>query len=110
MVLNGSIFGPMGRPIKTVRISENFVPVSQFKTRAAAWLRVAGETGAPVVVTQNGKPAGVLLSPEMFDDLTEQARFVAAVEEGLADADSGRVQPHAAVARKMRSRFRGKGE
>jgi len=46
----------------------------------------------------------------MFDDLTEQARFVAAVEEGLADADSGRVQPHAAVARKMRSRFRGKGE
>jgi prevent-host-death family protein len=100
----------MGRPIRNVRISENFVPVSEFKAQAAAWLRKAGETGAPIVVTQNGKPAGVLLSPEVFDELTEQARFMAAVEEGLADADSGRVQSHAAAARRMRRRFGGKGE
>jgi prevent-host-death family protein len=95
----------MRRPIRGIRISENFVPVSEFKAKAAEWLRKAGETAAPVVVTQNGKPAGVLLSPEVFDELTEQARFVAAVEEGLADADAGRVKSHAAVERKMRSRF-----
>ena len=87
-----------------MRISENFVPVSEFKAHAAEWLRKAGETGSPVVVTQNGKPAGVLLSPQAFDDLTEQARWVAAVEEGLADADAGRVHPHVAVARKMKLR------
>jgi prevent-host-death family protein len=100
----------MERPIRNIRISENFVPVSEFKARAAQWLRQAGETGAPVVVTQNGKPAGVLLSPEVFDKLTEQARFVAAVEEGLADANAGRVQSHNAVARRMRSRFGGAGK
>ena len=100
----------MGRPIRNVRISEDFVPVSEFKAQAAEWLRKVGETGSPVVVTQNGKPAGVLLSPQAFDDLTEQARFVAAVEEGIADADAGRVHSHAAVARKMKSRFGGKGE
>jgi prevent-host-death family protein len=99
----------MRRPITGVRISENFVPVSAFKAQAAEWLRKAGETGAPVVVTQNGKPAGVLLSPEAFDDLTERARFVAAVEEGLADAEAGRVHSHADVARRVRGRFAGKG-
>jgi len=100
----------MRRPIRSVRISQDFVPVSEFKAQAAEWLRKAGETGSPVVVTQNGKPAGVLLSPEVFDELTEQARFVAAVEEGLTDADAGRVQSHAAVARRMQSHFASKGK
>jgi antitoxin YefM len=94
--------------MRNVRVSENFVPVSAFKAQAAEWLRKADETGAPVVVTQNGKPAGVLLSPKAFDDLTEQARFVAAVEEGLADADAGRVHSQAEVVRRMKGRFRGK--
>jgi prevent-host-death family protein len=94
--------------VRSVRISENFVPVSQFKAQAADWLRRAGETGAPVVVTQNGKPAGVLLSPEAFDALTEQARFVAAVTAGLADAEADRVRPHRDVERRLRDRFGGK--
>ena len=50
--------------MRSVRISENFVPVSEFKAQAADWLRKLSESGGPVVVTQNGRPAGVLLSPE----------------------------------------------
>jgi prevent-host-death family protein len=91
--------------MRVVRISENFVPVSEFKAQAAEWLRKVADSGAPVIVTQNGKPAGVLLSPQAFDDLTEQARFVAAVNEGLADAEAGRVHPHAGVVRRMKTRF-----
>lgn len=100
----------MRRPEKNLRVSENFVPISEFKAQAAEWLRKVGDTGAPVVVTQNGRPAGVLLSPRAFDELTEQARFVAAVEEGLLDADAGRVHSAAVVARKMKTRFGGRGE
>ena len=91
--------------MRVVRISENFVPVSEFKAQAAEWLRKIGETGDPVVVTQNGKPAGVLLSPEAFDELTERARFVSAVNEGLGDAEAGRVHSHAEVKKRMKARF-----
>lgn len=91
-----------------VRVSENFVPVSEFKARAAEWLRKIGEGGAPLVVTQNGRPAGVLLSPEAFDELTDRARFVAAVNEGLADAKAGRVHSTASVEKRMAARFGGK--
>ena len=58
-----------------------------------------------MVVTQNGRPAGVLLSPKAFDALTERARFFAAIEEGLADGDAGRVHTHGAVVRRLKSRF-----
>ena len=94
--------------MRPVRISENFVPVSEFKAQAADWLRKIGETNAPVVVTQNGRPAGVLMSPHAFDDLTEQARFVAAVQEGLADANAGRVRSHPKVVARLKGRFDGK--
>ena len=91
--------------MRPVRVSENFVPVSEFKARTADWLRKLGETGAPVVVTQNGRPAGVLLSPEAFDELTERARFVDAIDEGLRDAESGRIHTHESVVQRMKNRF-----
>lgn len=96
--------------MRTLRVSENFVPVSEFKAQAAGWLRRLSDGGGPVVVTLNGKPAGVLISPKAFDDLTEQARFVAAVGEGLADVEAGRVIPHAQVMKRMKARFGGKAK
>lgn len=95
--------------MREIRIAEDFVPVSEFKAQAADWFRKIAETNAPVVVTQNGKPAGVLLSPRAFDELTERARFVDAVAEGLADSEAGRVRDHADVARRMNERFGNKG-
>ncbi|WPB73436.1 hypothetical protein KYC5002_30815 [Archangium violaceum] len=35
----------------------------------------------------------------------ERTRFVAAIEEGLADAESGRVHSHEAVISEMKHRF-----
>ncbi|NOZ86588.1 MAG: type II toxin-antitoxin system Phd/YefM family antitoxin, partial [Deltaproteobacteria bacterium] len=46
-----------------MRVSENIIPVSEFKARAAEWLRRLAESSEPLVITQNGKAAGVLLSP-----------------------------------------------
>ncbi len=91
--------------MRSLRVSEDIVPVSDFKAQASEWLRRIGESGQPLVITQNGKPAGVLLSPRSFDSLMERARFLAAVEEGLADAEAGRVHSHEAVVAEMKARF-----
>jgi prevent-host-death family protein len=56
----------------------------------------------PLIITQNGKAAGVVLSPAAYDELTERFRFMAAVEEGLTDAEAGRLHDHASVAAEMR--------
>lgn len=75
--------------MKPLRVSEDVVPVGQFKAQAKKWLARAAETGQPLVITQNGRPAGVLLSPAEFDRLVELYQFARDVEEGIADADAG---------------------
>jgi prevent-host-death family protein len=87
--------------MKPLRVSEDIVPVGQFKAQAKKWLARASETGQPLVITQNGRPAGVLLSPTEFDRLMERQRFLAAVDEGLSDAGAGRAMPTAEVRRRL---------
>lgn len=90
--------------MRAIRISEDIVPVSEFKAQAAECLRRVTATGQPIIITQNGKAAGVLLSPGEFDRLSERARFIAAVQEGLADADAGLLRDHDEVAERIRAR------
>jgi PHD/YefM family antitoxin component YafN of YafNO toxin-antitoxin module len=49
------------------------------------------------VITQHGKPAGVLVSPEDFDRMSEHSRFLQAVERGLDDVKAGRVVDDASL-------------
>jgi len=87
--------------MKPLRVSEDFVPVGQFKAQAKKWLARASETGQPLVITRNGRPAGVLLSPGEFDRLMERQRFLSAIDEGLADARAGRMVSTAEVRRRL---------
>ncbi len=41
-----------------------------------------------MVITQNGRPAGVLLSPREYDRMQERQRFLESIAAGLADACS----------------------
>lgn len=95
--------------MRALRIAEDFVPISDFKAQASEFLRRAAASGSPLVVTQNGRPAAVLLSPEAFDELTETARFITAVQAGLDDGEAGRVFSDAAVARALERKFRPRG-
>lgn len=92
--------------MRAVRVSEDIVPVSDFKAQAAEWLKRVAETGHPLVITQNGKAAGVLLSPAQFDELSARAQLVAAIDEGLEDSATGRVHSHTAVVAEFKKRRR----
>lgn len=76
--------------MKPLRVSQDIVPMAEFKGQAAHWFRRVAENNQPVVITQNGKPAGVLLSPAEFDRLVERARFLTDVAAGVTDLDAGR--------------------
>lgn len=47
--------------MKTLSIADDIVPVAEFKASISKWLKSIQNTGHPLVITQNGKPAGVLL-------------------------------------------------
>ncbi len=86
--------------MKDVQISDGIVPLGEFKAQAAKLLKRIGESGQPMVITQNGRPAGVLLSPREYDRIQERQRFLESIAAGLADAESGRTM-------ELRERLRG---
>jgi len=88
-----------------LRVAEDIVPLSDFKARSSELLKRLAETGAPIVITQNGRAAGVLLSPAEFDALTERIRFISAVAEGLEDARSGKVVTHESMVAEVQTRY-----
>ncbi len=75
--------------MKSISIQDDIIPIGEFKTHASRIMRGLREQGRPVVITQHGRPAGVLVTPEDFDRFTERERFVAAVEQGLAESEAG---------------------
>src|SRR5690349_7778835 len=76
-----------------MRVSKDLVPIARFKAKASELVRQLRRRKRPFVITLNGRAAAVVLSPEEFDRLAEDARFVDAVREGLEDSEAGRVIP-----------------
>jgi prevent-host-death family protein len=88
-----------------LQVADDIVPIGELKAHLSERIRELRGRRRPLIVTQNGRAAAVLLSPEEFDRLTSQARFVAAVQEGLDQADAGRVVEHDEVGRILDARF-----
>ena len=77
--------------MKPLKISNDIVPVGEFKSSLSKWLKSIRDTGHPLVITQNGRPAGVLLSPSEYDELVYKGHFLDSVKRGISDAESGNV-------------------
>ncbi len=77
--------------MKPINISQSIISLSDFKNRASKMLNEVQKSHRPIVITQNGRAAAVLIAPADFDFLTERARFVDAVKSGMADVQEGRI-------------------
>lgn len=77
--------------MKSLHVSEDIISLSDFKNQASKMLHQVQNTHRPIIITQNGRPAGVLISPAEFDLSSEQSRFLQAVQSGLDDMEHGRV-------------------
>jgi len=76
--------------MKTITIANDIVPIAEFKAGISKWFKTLQNSGHPLIITQNGKPAGVLLSPADFDELVYRKSFLESVARGISDAESGK--------------------
>jgi prevent-host-death family protein len=77
--------------MKRLSVSEDIIPLGEFKARAASIINDLRKRRNPLVITQNGRPACVLMSTAEFDLMRERQAFLEAVADGLADVKAGRV-------------------
>jgi prevent-host-death family protein len=76
------------RQMKAIRPSD-VVPIGEFKNQAASWLQRVRSSGHPVVITQNGKTAGILLSPAEYERMQYEEALAASMDRGLSELDAG---------------------
>lgn len=76
--------------MKPMRLTEDILPIGEFKAQASSVIRKLQESNRAVVITQNGRPAAVLITPQEFDLLSEHHRLLVAIDEGWADSEAGR--------------------
>jgi prevent-host-death family protein len=54
--------------VKSIKIASDIIPLGEFKTGISACMKKVQATGHSLIITRNGRPAGVLLSPVEYDN------------------------------------------
>lgn len=73
--------------------AEDIRPLTEHRANISEDFRRVQETGRPLFITTNGRTAGVLLSPEAYDELADRAAIaedVAAIRKALNGPKRGR--------------------
>ena len=75
--------------MRNIIVSCDIIPVGKFKSSLAKYLKEIQEKKNSLIITQNGKPAGVLISPSEFDELRQTKLFIDSISRGLSDSEKG---------------------
>ena len=75
--------------MRNIVVSSDIIPFGQFKSSLAKYFKEIRENKSSLIITQNGKPAGVLISPSEFDELRQTKLFIDSISRGLADSEKG---------------------
>lgn len=75
--------------MKNILVANDIIPVGQFKSGLAKYLKEIQNKRNSLIITQNGKPAGVLIAPSEFDDLRQTKLFIDSISRGLSNSEKG---------------------
>jgi len=79
-----------------MNLSRDIHSLTDFKHRTPEFVQQLKETGAPIVLTINGKAALVVQDAESYQkllDLAEEAKVLEGIRRGLEDMRQGRGRP-----------------
>jgi len=89
----------------SINLESDIKPVSDFRANTAAILQQVRDSGRPVVLTQRGRGAAVLVDVAVFQSLVDELDELREVHSGLADVAAGRVTGNEDARQKLLNRF-----
>ena len=89
-----------------IKLSEDVRPLSEFRAQMATMLDQVRETGRPLVLTERGRSAAVVIGVETYEALLDELELLRDVRKGEKQIDAGKgiSQGKAKVALKKRLR------
>ena len=79
-------------------------PLSAFRANAAGFLKEMRDSRRPLVLTQHGKSAAVVLDVEQYDALMEELEVIREIREARAQLARGEGIPHEKAMAELRAR------
>jgi antitoxin YefM len=92
-----------------IKPTEDIQPLTAFRANVAAFVDQVREEHRPLVLTQHGRSAAVLLGADDYEALIEELDLLRAIHRGLKDVEEGRVVPHEQVVEELRAIVRDRG-
>jgi prevent-host-death family protein len=89
--------------MKTLR-AEDIIPIGEFRSKTPQYLGQLAEHTRPLVLTSNGKPVAVMLTPAEFDRLVEERDGYEALAAGFIAERQGRVSDFDEVRKRLEAR------
>lgn len=80
-------------------------PVTEFRANAAQFIEQVRETGEPLILTQHGRSAAVLLDVDAYEAMMDELELLRDVRQAEDQVAAGKGLSHAAVAKKLRARL-----
>jgi prevent-host-death family protein len=85
--------------------SRDIRPVTEFRANAAQYIDQVQSTGEPVILTQHGRSAAVLLDVASYEAMLDELALLRDVREAEGQMAAGKARTHASVAKRLRSRL-----
>jgi len=89
-----------------VKQNTDIKSVSEFRANATKLIEHVRKTRRPLVLTQRGRSAAVLLDVEEYESLLEEAELLRDVCLSGAQFEAGKGVPHAEAKAQIRSRIK----
>ena len=86
--------------------SRDIQPVTEFRANAAQFIEQVQTTGQPVILTQHGRGAAVLLDVESYEAMVDELALLRDVRLAEEQVVAGKTRSHAAVAKTLRAHLR----
>lgn len=72
-----------------LKIDQDIRPMSEFRTGIASFLKQVHDTKRPLIITQHGKGAAVLLDVSEYEAMQEKIELLQDIQTSISQLDSG---------------------
>ncbi|MFA7172957.1 MAG: type II toxin-antitoxin system Phd/YefM family antitoxin [Kiritimatiellia bacterium] len=80
--------------MQRIMLDQDIKPMSEFRAHTAACIKQVQKSKRPVVITQNGKSAAVLLDAMEFEAISQRLELLEDIASGESQIDYGAGIPH----------------
>ena len=88
-----------------IDVTEDLCPLSEFRAETASYITRIKQNKRPLVLTQHGKCAAVVVSSDSYQAMVEKISLLEDIAAGEADISAGRIISNEDLKKKIMSRF-----